>query len=87
MAKENLNDKQKKPNFLKKVAGFFKALGLRIGSAFKDMAAELKKVTWPSKPELINYSVVVLIFMAFMGIVIGLFDAGAAALVSLIVGA
>ena len=48
------------------------------------MYAELKKVTWPQRSELINYSVVVLAFMVAMGIVIFAIDAGAGALVKLI---
>ena len=30
---------------------------------FKDMWAELKKVTWPTRKEMINYSLVVFLFM------------------------
>ena len=57
----------------------------RIPHAFKDMYAELHKVTWPSRHDLINYSVVVLLFMVFMGVVIGVFDGAASELVRLIV--
>ncbi len=57
----------------------------RIIKSLKDMAAELKKVSWPSRGELFNYSLVVLIFMAFMSVVVGVLDAGAATLVSWIV--
>ena len=49
------------------------------------MFYELKKVTWPSKRKLIVYSLTVLVFMLFMGIVIGLLDMGASALVRLLV--
>lgn len=85
MAKTDENAK-KEIGFVGKVGRFFKNLYLRIIRAFKDMFAELKKVTWPSKQELINYSVVVLVFMVFMGIVIGVFDGAAGQLVRLIVG-
>ena len=51
---------------------------------FKDMWAELKKVTWPTKSALINYTLVVLAFIVAMGIVIFVIDSGAAALVQLI---
>ena len=85
MAKTNASD-VKSPNFFAKVGNFFKNLVLRIGRSFKDMYAELKKVTWPSRKDLINYTLVVVAFMVFMGIVVGLLDAGAAALVSLIIG-
>jgi len=68
------------------VIEWFKNLGLRIFRAFKNMLAELKKVTWPTRKELINVSLLVLAFMAIMGVVIGVLDAGAGALMKLIVG-
>ena len=84
----NTNDTAKKEapaktsgNFFTKCVNFFKNLGLRIGRAFKDMWHELKKVTWPSRSELINYSLVVLAFMVGMGIIIFAIDAGAGALI------
>ena len=58
----------------------------RIGKAFYNMYHELKKVTWPTKSALINYSLVVLIFLVVMGVIIGVFDLGASALVRLITG-
>ena len=73
--------KNNKPSFLERIANFFKG----IGRSFKNMFHELKKVSWPSKKELLNYSVVVFIFMIIMGIIIGVIDLGAGALVDLIV--
>jgi len=70
-----------KDNVVNKVVKFFKNLGIRIARSFKDMYAELKKVTWPQRSELINYSLVVLGFMVVMGVVIFAIDAGAGALV------
>ena len=70
-----------KDNFLTKTGNFFKNLGIRIARSFKDMYAELKKVTWPQKNELLNYSLVVLAFMVAMGVIIFVIDAGAGALV------
>ncbi|MCR4885794.1 MAG: preprotein translocase subunit SecE [Clostridiales bacterium] len=49
------------------------------------MWRELKKVTWPTRQDLINYSLIVLAFLVFMGVVIGLLDLGSTALVNLIV--
>ena len=43
-----------KPNFFQKVGRFFKNLGLKIANSFKMMYHELKKVTWPSRKELVN---------------------------------
>ncbi|MBE5767042.1 MAG: preprotein translocase subunit SecE [Clostridiales bacterium] len=79
MANENA-----KPNFFVKVGRFFKNLGLGVANSFKMMFHELKKVTWPSRRELVNYSLVVIGFMVAMGVIIGLIDAGASALVQLI---
>ncbi|MDD6883220.1 MAG: preprotein translocase subunit SecE [Eubacteriales bacterium] len=74
-----------KPNIFKRIGLFFCRMGKGIAKAFKNMFFELKKVTWPTKKEMINYCVVVFIFMVVMGVVIGLFDLGAGALVNLIV--
>jgi len=65
-----------------KFLAFFKNLPNRIATVFKNMWHELKKVTWPTKQDLIKYSCIVLLFMAFMGIVIGLLDMGASRLVT-----
>ena len=69
---------------LSKILNWFKTLPARISKPFKNMFYELKKVTWPSKQKLINYSVIVLLFMLFMGIVIGLLDAGASTIINLL---
>ena len=76
----------KKPGFFKRVVNWFKNLGIKIGKAFYNMFHEMKKVTWPTKKALVNYTLVVLAFMVLMGIIIGLFDLGAGALVGLITG-
>ena len=69
---------------LSKILSWFKNLPQRISKPFKNMYYELKKVTWPTKEKLITYSVIVLLFMLFMGVVIGLLDMGASALVRLL---
>jgi len=58
----------------------------RLARWFREMRSELKKVSWPSKKDLINYSVVVFVFMIVMGVIIGVFDLGAGALIKLITG-
>jgi len=70
---------------LSKILNWFKNLPKRISKPFKNMFYELKKVTWPSKEKLIAYSIIVLVFMLFMGIVIGLLDMGASALVRMLI--
>ena len=68
-----------------KFVSWCKALPARIAKPFKNMVAELKKVSWPTKKKLIYCSLTVLVFMLFMGVVIGLLDTGASALVKLLV--
>ena len=76
--------KTEKQNIFVRILMFFKRLGLNIGKAFKNMFFELKKVTWPSKRDLITYSLVTLGFMVCMGIIIYLIDLGSGALVNLL---
>ena len=70
-----------KKNIFKRIGGFFAG----IGRKFKEMYFELKKVTWPTKKDMINYSVVVLVFIVIMGVIIGVIDLGAGKLVDLMV--
>ena len=41
---------------------------------FKDMWAELKKVTWPSRKDLIRQSTVVIVFVLILTVAVGLMD-------------
>ncbi len=77
----NEEKKNAKPGFGTRFVNFFKG----IGKFFKNMGHEMKNVTWPTKKDVLNYSVVVFVFMIVMGIIIGLIDLGAGALVDLIV--
>ena len=70
---------------LSKIIAWFAKLPARIAKPFRNMYYELKKVTWPSKQKLIAYSIIVLVFMLFMGVVIGLLDMGATTLVKMLV--
>ena len=74
-----------KPSFMTRFVGFFKNLPANIARPFRDMFYELKKVTWPSKKDLINYTLLVLAFIVFMGVVIGLLDLGASELVKALI--
>ena len=67
-----------------KFVAFFKNLPQNIATPFKYMWHELKKVTWPTKPDLIKYVGIVVVFMVFMGVVIGLLDMGSSRLVAAI---
>ncbi len=68
-----------------KFLAFIKALPNKIATPFKNMWHELKKVTWPTRQDLIKYTCIVILFMVFMGVVIGLLDLGSTALVNLFI--
>lgn len=53
-----------------KKAGFFK----RIINFFKETKGELKKVTWPTKAQVINNTFVVIIFVLCVGVCIWTLD-------------
>ena len=80
----NTNTDAKKANFFTKAIDFVKGLAIKIGRSFKEMYAELKKVTWPQRGDLINTTALVIGFLVAMGIVIFVIDAGASALIRLI---
>jgi preprotein translocase subunit SecE len=50
------------------------------------VVAELRKVIWPNRKQMVNYTAVVLVFLAFMVALIGLVDLGLAKLVMLVFG-
>ena len=87
MAEEKKTPAKVEESKMTKVLNWFKTLPARIAKPFKNMVAELKKVTWPSKKKWISSSVMVLVFMLFMGVVIGLLDLGATALVNTMIPA
>ena len=85
MADEKTVVKEKKEAKESKFVSFFKNLPRNIARPFKNMWHELRKVTWPSRQDLIKYSLIVLAFLVFMGVVIGLLDLGSTALVNLFI--
>ena len=66
--------KEVKTGFFTRVVNFCKALPKRVAGAFKNMVAELKKVAWPSKKDLINYSIIVIGFVFVLALVVGVLD-------------
>ena len=70
-----------KPGFFTRAKDWIVALPARITGAFKSMAAELKKVAWPSKKDLINYSIVVIGFVVVLAVVVGVLDTASSFLV------
>lgn len=68
---------KKKEGFLKRAAGKF-------SKYFKDVKNELKRVIWPTRSQLINNTITVLILCFIVGVLIWLVDLGFGALSSLI---
>ena len=68
------NKEVKKVGFFTRAKNFVVALPKRIANAFKNMVAELKKVAWPSKKDLINYSIVVIGFVVVLAVIVGVLD-------------
>lgn len=73
--------KTENPGFFARAKNWVTALPGRIANSFKNMAAELKKVAWPSKKDLVNYSVVVIAFVVGLAIIVGLLDTASSFLV------
>ena len=84
MTEKKAAAKNAKPNFFVRFGNGCVALVKKIGTAFKNMWRELRKVTWPSRERLVNFSTIVVLFIVFMMVVIGLLDLGASQLVNLI---
>ena len=55
----------------------------RVGRYFREVISELKKVSWPSRKELTNYSVAVLVFVAIFCVITFAMDTGLSAVVNL----
>ena len=52
----------------------------------QEVIAELRKVIWPNRKQMVSYTSVVLVFLAFMVALIGVVDLGLAKLVLLVFG-
>lgn len=65
IAKQKEAEKKNKKNSKEKVS-----IWKRIGRFFKDMKSEGKKIVWPSKKQVMNNTVVVLVVMAVCSVVI-----------------
>ena len=79
------NKKTEKQGFFARAKDFIVALPARVKNAFKNMVAELKKVSWPSKKDLVNYSLVVIGFVVVLAVIVGLLDTVSSSLVKLLI--
>lgn len=71
---EKKETKTEAQGFFTRAKNWIVALPATVSGAFKNMAAELKKVAWPSRQDLINYSLVVIGFVVVLGLIVGLLD-------------
>lgn len=69
----------KKPN------AFARAFA-RIRKFFRELKSELKKVVWPSRSQIVNNTLIVLLCVLAVGIFIWVFDAVAGLIVNGIIG-
>jgi preprotein translocase subunit SecE len=53
---------------------FVKALPKKMTRYFRGVVQELKKVSWPTRKELVKYTIIVLATIAFFAVILGLFD-------------
>lgn len=72
-------------NSVKKVNPFKRAL-LKVKKFFRDLSVELKKVTWPTKKQVVQNTGSVLVFCFLVGAIIWISDFLLKAFVTLIYG-
>ena len=51
-----------------------KSFFARIGKFFRDQKAEVKKIVWPSKKQVINNTIIVIVAVAIFAVITGGFD-------------
>jgi preprotein translocase subunit SecE len=56
----------------------------RIMNFFKEVVREMKKVSWPSRKELVNYTAIVLATVAFFTVFFAIVDLGISKLIRLV---
>ena len=47
---------------------------MRLINYFKDTRSEMNHVSWPSRKQTINFTVIVLTFSVLVGLLLGVFD-------------
>ena len=82
MGKEK--EARKKKEAKKRQVAKKESMWLRIRKYFRGIASELKKVSWPTRKELINSTAVVLVFILVFATAVGLIDLGLGSLLNLI---
>ena len=84
-AKATKNGDGKKPKAAKKSGPSRNPIAFVV-NYLKQVVAELRKVIWPNRKQMVSYTTVVLVFLAFMVTLIGLVDLGLTKIVMLVFG-
>ncbi len=71
--------KQEKENFFRRTAN-------RVSKWFREMRAELKKVAWPSKKQVLQNTLVVIVSVIVVGVCVWIFDAVSSIIVQALIG-
>jgi len=58
----------------------------RVRNFFREVSSEMKKVSWPNKKELLNYTGVVIAFILIVAIIVGAIDFFLGKLLEIIIG-
>jgi len=69
------SDAEAKKSVKKKAPSRVGPIG-KVANFFREIVAELRKVIWPTRKELITYTTVVVVFVTIMLTVVGLLDLG-----------
>jgi preprotein translocase subunit SecE len=79
-------EKSTEPGALRRLVAWFAGLGPRFVDFVREVVAELRKVIWPTRTELVTYTSVVVVFVVMMLAIVGLLDLGFAKGVLLVFG-
>ncbi len=60
------------------------SLPARIGRYFREVRSELRKVVWPTRQELVTYTLVVLVTVAVVALFLGVVDIAVSEFLTLI---
>ena len=70
----------------KKQENFFRRTANRVSKWFREMRAELKKVAWPSKKQVLQNTLVVIVSVIVVGVCVWIFDAVSSIIVQALIG-
>ncbi|WP_100511929.1 preprotein translocase subunit SecE [Mycobacteroides abscessus] len=84
--KKKAGKKSRKPANNKDKSGPSRNPLVQLWVFLQQVVAELRKVIWPNRKQMVSYTSVVLVFLVFMVTLIGVIDLGLARLVMLVFG-